>query len=101
MYLEYNNNKIICVETKVESFLKYRLEKLYYAVIIYNKNRFSTILSLQNIDLVILDDNYKIVSFKLNMVPNTVYEDKSGNIIVILPVGYYKDLEVGNKINIK
>jgi len=101
MNLVYKDKKIRCVETGIETFLRYKAEKLYYAVILRNRNRFSTILSLQIIDVMVLDDDYKIISFKHNMKPNTVYEDKNGSIVVVLPPNYYEDIEVGDKIIIE
>jgi len=98
MYLVYKDKEISCVETGIETFLRYKVQKIYYAVLMRNKNRFSTILSLQNIDIMILDDEYKILSYKHNMKPNTVFEDKNGSIVIILPPNYYENIEIGDKI---
>ena len=98
MYLVYKDKEIRCVETGIETFLRYKVEKIYYAVVIRNCNRFSTILSLQNIDIMILDNDYKILSYKHNMKPNTVFEDKNGSIVVVLPPNYYENIEIGDKI---
>ena len=101
MYIIYNAKKIKCISTKLDIFLRYKRCKIDYAVIIPNTNRFSTILSSQNIDIIILNNKQEIVAFKYNMFPNTIFEEKSGNIVIVLPPGTFNDLKIGNKIIIE
>ena len=101
MYIIYNNKKIKCILTKLDNFLRYKRCKIDYGVIIPNTNRFSTILSSQNIDIIILNNKQEIVAFKYNMFPNTIFEDKDGDIVVVLPPGTFNDLKIGNKLTIE
>lgn len=101
MYINYNDKKIKCIQTKLDTFLRYKRCKIDYGVIIPNTNRFSTILSSQNIDIIILNNKQEIVAFKYNMFPNTIFEDKDGDIVVVLPLGTFNDLKNGNKLIIE
>ena len=101
MYISYNGKKIKCISTELDTFLRYKRCKIDYGVIIPNTNRFSTILSSQNIDIIILNNKQEIVAFKYNMFPNTVFEDKDGDIAVVLPPGTFNNLKIGNKIVIE
>lgn len=101
MYINYNNKKIKCISTELDTFLRYKRCKIDYGVIIPNTNRFSTILSSQNIDIIILNNKQEIVAFKYNMFPNTIFEDKDGDIVVVLPPGTFNDLKIGNKLIIE
>ena len=101
MYINYNNKKIKCISTQLDTFLRYKRCKIDYGVIIPNTNRFSTILSSQNIDIIILNNKQEIVAFKYNMFPNTIFEDKDGDTVVLLPTGTFNDLKIGNHLYIK
>ena len=101
MYINYNNKKIKCISTQLDTFLRYKRCKIDYGVIIPNTNRFSTILSSQNIDIIILNNKQEIVAFKYNMFPNTIFEDKDGDAVVLLPPGTFSDLKIGNHLYIK
>ncbi len=87
--------------THNENILKYRFQKLYYAIIIYNCNRYRSIYNKQRIDVVMTDDNLTILSVKRQMHENTVYENKQATTTILLPLDYYPELEEGTKFIIE
>ena len=76
MKLVYKEKEIIATITINPRYMKYKFQKLYYAVIINKCNKYSSIASKQRIDLVMTDDDYNILSIKREMHENTIYEDK-------------------------
>ena len=101
MDLLYNNKSIPVTTTKNKDILKYQFQKLYYAIIVKNCNRYSTIAHKQRVDVVLTDDNLCIVSFKKDMHENTFYEDKSATTAIVLPPDYFKDIEINKKFILK
>ena len=75
MRLKYKEQEIMVTETKNPSILRYHFQKLYYAIIIQDCNRYSSIGNKQRIDVIMTDDNLKILSFKRNMHENTVVQN--------------------------
>ena len=79
--------------TTNKTILKYHFQKLYYAIIIDNCNRYSSIANKQRIDVVMTDDNLNILSFKREMHENTFYENKLATKTILLPLNYFDNLE--------
>ena len=101
MKLEYENNEIMVTITQNPILLKYNFQKLYYAIIIKNCNRYSSIANKQKIDVVMTDDNFKILYIKRNMHENTFIEEKNATTTILLPLNFFENLEVGNYFQLK
>lgn len=97
MKLKYKNEIIDVTTTQNPLILKYRFQKLYYAIIIKNCNRYSSIANKQRIDVVMTDDNLTILSYKLDMHENTVFENIDATTTVLLPLGGISNLEEGQQ----
>lgn len=101
MKLIYNNKEIPVTVTTNPNIMRYKFQKLYYAIIINNCNRYSSIASKQQVDIVMTDKNYNIMSIKRGMHENTVYENIQAEKTIILPIDYYDDLEKNTKFILK
>lgn len=101
MKLEYENNEIMITSTTNPNLLKYHFQKLYYAIIIKNCNRYSSIANKQKIDVVMTDDNFKILYIKRNMHENTFIEEKNATTTILLPLGTFKNLKIGDYLHLK
>lgn len=97
MKLKYKNEVINVTTTTNKTIMKYRIQKLYYAIIIKNCNRYSSIANKQRIDVVMTDEKLTILSVKLGMHENTVFEDLNATTTVLLPLGSITALEVGQR----
>lgn len=73
--------------------MRYKFQKLYYAIIINNCNRYSSIASKQRTDIIMTDDNLNILSYKYEMHENTVYENKNATTTILLPLNTFPNLE--------
>ena len=89
MDLIYKEKSIMATTTNNKEILKYHFQKLYYAIIIYNCNRYSSIANKQRIDVVLTDKNFKILSYKKEMHENTFIENKKATNTILLPLNYY------------
>lgn len=98
MRLKYKNDNIMVTCTTNLNILKYKFQKLYYAIIISNSNRYSSILNKQRIDIVMVDNELKVLSIKRDMHENTVYEDKRADKIILLPLGVFKGLQINDRL---
>ena len=98
MYLIYKDKSIEVTTTTNEKILKYHFQKLYYAIMIKNCNRYSSIANKQRIDIVMTNDNLEILSLKKEMHENTFYENKNATTTILLPLNYFKDLKIGTKL---
>jgi len=78
--------------------LNYKFQRLYYAIIIDNCNCYSSILNKQRIDVLMVDDNFNVLSIKRNMHENTIYEEKLANKTLLLPLGTFPNLKIGDKL---
>ena len=97
MNLIYNKNKVMVTETTNKDILKYHFQKLYYAIIIKNCNRYSSIANKQRVDIAMTDNNLNILSFKKAMHENTFYENKDATTTILLPLNCFKDLKENTK----
>lgn len=88
-------------QTKNKDILKYHFQKLYYGIIIYNCNRYSSIANKQRIDIVMTDDDLKIVSLKKEMHENTFYENKKATTTILLPLNSFSNLEENTYFELK
>ena len=101
MKVVYESKEIMATITTNNSLLKHHFQKLYYAIIITNCNRYSSVANKQRIDVVLTDDNLKIISIKKGMHENTYVQDNRATTTILLPVGYFKDLKIGASFQIK
>ena len=97
MKLKYKKETIDVTTTTNKTILKYRFQKLYYAIIIKNCNRYSSIANKQRIDIVMTDDKLRILSYKKDMHENTVFSNEDATTTILLPVGSISNLEVGQQ----
>ena len=63
MKLIYNNKEISATITNNKGIMRYKFQKLYYAIIINNCNRYSSIASKQRVDVIMTDNQYNCQSF--------------------------------------
>ena len=97
MKLKYKNEIIDVTKTKNKQILKYRFQKLYYAIIIEDCNRYSSIANKQRIDVALTDDDLTIMSYKKEMHENTFVENTEATKTILLPLGSIKEFEIGTK----
>lgn len=97
MKLKYKDKIIDVTQTKNKTIIKYKVQKLYYAIIIKDCNRYSSIANKQRVDVVMTDDNLNILSFKLEMHENTFVENTNATTTILLPLGAIPNLKVGEK----
>ena len=101
MKLIYKEKEISATITTNPKIMRYKFQKLYYAIIINNCNRYSSIASKQKVDVIMTDNNYNILSIKKEMHENTVYENDKADKTILLPPNYFLKLEKNNKFIIK
>lgn len=94
MKLIYKGIKIPVTNTHNDKLMRYKHQKLYYAIIIKKCNRYSSIGNKQRIDIAMTDDNLNILSFQYDMHENTVFENKLATTTIIIPRNTYKNLEI-------
>ena len=97
MKLNYKEKKIDVTTTTNQTIIKYRFQKLYYAIIIKNCNRYSSIANKQRIDVVMTDNNLQILSIKREMHENTFFENTNASTCILLPLNSIQNLEIGQK----
>lgn len=100
MKLQYHNISIPTTQTYNKQIMRYKFQKIYYAIIIYDCNRYSSIASKQRVDIVMTDENLNILSYLKEMHENTVYEDKKAKITILLPLNSIEKIEIGTKFEI-
>ena len=101
MQLKYQNNTINVTTTTNKTILKFHFQKLYYAIIIKNCNRYSSIGNKQRVDVVLTDDDLTILSIKREMHENTVFENADATNTILLPLNSIENLEIGKKFQIE
>ena len=101
MKLKYKNITLPVTTTTNQSPLKYRFQKLYYAIIIKNCNRYSSIANKQRIDVAMCDDDLTILALKLDMHENTVFANDSATTTILLPKNSLTNLEPGQKFTLE
>ena len=101
MQLKYQNNTINVTTTTNKTILKFHFQKLYYAIIIKNCNRYSSIGNKQRVDVVLTDDKLTILSIKREMHENTVFENINATNTILLPLNSIDNLEIGKKFQVE
>lgn len=101
MKLKYQNEKLDVTTTTNKTIIKYKIQKLYYAIIIKNCNRYSSIANKQRVDVVMTDENLVILSIKLDMHENTFVENTNASTTILLPLNSFTNLEVGQKFTLE
>lgn len=98
MNLKYSKDKIMVTFTNNAKILNYKFQKLYYAIIINNCNKYSSILNKQKIDVIMVDEEFKVLSIKRNMHENTIYECLSASKTILLPLDTFKEIQIGDSL---
>ena len=101
MNLIYKDSSVMATITTNKNILKYHFQKLYYAIIIKNCNRYSSIANKQRIDVVMTDDKFNILSFKRQMHENTFYENKKATTTILLPLNYFENIEINTTFKLE
>lgn len=101
MKLKYQDNSINVTTTTNKNILKYHFQKLYYAILIKDCNRYSSIGNKQRIDVVMTDDNLTILSIKKEMHENTVFANDKATTTILLPLNNFQKLEIGKQFKIE
>lgn len=101
MRLKYNNDSIMVTFTNNIKILSYKFQKLYYAIIINDCSRYSSILNKQKVDVFMVDENLKVLSIKRGMHENTVFQFKNANKVIILPLGSFGDIKIGDQLKVE
>ena len=101
MKLVYKNKEIPATITENKNLMRYKFQKLYYAIIIKNCNKYSSIASKQRIDVVMTDESFKILSIKKEMHENTIYQNEEATNTILLPLNYFKDLKTDEYFYLK
>ena len=81
--------------------IKYRFQKLYYAIIIKDCNSYSSISNKQRIDVVMTDNDLKILSIRKEMHENTIFETEQATTTILLPLNCFEDLKVGTNFSLE
>lgn len=95
MQLKYQNKSINVTTTTNKTILKFHFQKLYYAIMIKDCNRYSSIGNKQRVDVVMTDDNLTILSIKKEMHENTVFATEEATTTILLPPNSFPNLEIG------
>ena len=101
MNLIHKNDYIMTTMTTNKEILKYHFQKLYYAIIIKNCNRYSSIANKQRIDIIMTDNNLKVLSIKREMHENTFYENPKATTTILLPENTFENLKIGELLELK
>lgn len=101
MKLKYKNKTIEVTQTTNKTIIKYKVQKLYYAIIIKNCSRYSSIGNKQRVDVVMTDDNLNILSLKYEMHENTFVENLNATTTILLPLGTFPNLEIGTSLTLE
>lgn len=101
MRLKYNDQEVMVTETRNSSILRYHFQKLYYAIIIRDCNSYSSIGNKQRIDVLMTDDNLKILSFKREMHENTIIKNKDATTTILLPLNSFENLKIDTFLKIE
>lgn len=100
MKLKYNNILIPVTKTHNNQIMRYKFQKLYYAIVIYDCNHYSSIASKQRVDIVMTDENFNILSYLKEMHENTIFENKHAKITILLPLNTIDNLEINTKFEL-
>ena len=101
MKLKYKDKEIEVTTTNNKTILKYRFQKLYYAIIINDCNSYSSIANKQRIDVVMTDEFLNIIDIKLDMHENTIFKNEKAQTTILLPVNSIPNLEIGQKFTLE
>lgn len=101
MKLKYKNQLVDVTQTTNKTIIKHKVQKLYYAIIIKNCNRYSSIGNKQRVDIIQTDDNLNILSFKYEMHENTFVENLNATTTILLPQGTFPNLEIGTNLTLE
>ena len=101
MRLKYKDESIMVTITNNLKVLSYKFQKLYYAIIIENCNRYSSISNKQRIDVIMVDEELRVLAVKRDMHENTVFEMDSANKVVLLPVGIFSSVKIGEQLSLE
>lgn len=105
MKLEYNNKKIdlIICNTLLKRFkgIMFMKKKLDYALYFPKCNSIHTFFCRQNIDIIMTDDNNKIIYFKKNVTKNKIIINKKAKNTYETPNNYFNNLKINTYVERK
>ncbi len=100
MYLIKNNDKIKINKINKLFGLMFRKKPIKEGYILYNCNAIHTFFMRQNIDIIIIDKNNKIVLIKENVKKNKIIIKKEGIHTLELPLGISENYKINDIIKI-
>lgn len=100
MYLVNNNNKLKINKINKLIGLMFRKEPIKEGYILYNCNAIHTFFMRQNIDVIMIDKNNKIVLIRENIKRNKIIIKKEGVHTLELPLGTSRKYKVNDIIKI-
>lgn len=100
MYLVNGNKKLKINKINKLIGLMFKKVPIKEGYIFYNCNAIHTFFMRQNIDVIIIDKNNKIVLIKENVKRNKIIIKKEGIITLELPLGTSKEYKVNDIIKI-
>lgn len=100
MYLVNNNNKLKINKINKLIGLMFRKEPIKEGYIFYNCNAIHTFFMRQNIDVIMIDKNNKIVLIRENIKKNKIIIKKEGVHTLELPLGTFREYKVNDIIKI-
>ena len=100
MYLVNGNNKLKINKINKLIGLMFRKEPIKEGYILYNCNAIHTFFMRQNIDVIMIDKNNKIVLIRENVKKNKIIIKKEGIHTLELPLGTSKEYKINGIIKI-
>ena len=100
MYLVNDNNKLKINKINKLIGLMFKKEPIKEGYILYNCNAIHTFFMKQNIDVIMIDNNNKIVLIKENVKKNKIIIKKEAKHTLELPLNTSKKYKINNKIKI-
>lgn len=101
MKLKYNNQEIMVTETRNPYILKYHFQKLYYAILIRDCNRYSSIGNKQRVDVLMTDDSLNILTYKKEMHENTVIANEKATNTILLPLNTFEGIIINTNLELE
>ena len=101
MKLIYKEKEIPVTITTNPGIMRYKFQKLHYAIVINNCNKYSSIAAKQRPDVILADNDYNILSIKKEMHENTIFENKNAKKTIIIPSNYFTNLEKNTVFSLK
>jgi len=101
MKLTYKNKEVDLTQTHNELIMQYKFPKLRNAIIIYDCNTYSSILSKQRVDIALVDDKLNIITYRYSMHENTILKDEKAKHTILIPLNTFNNLEENTRFTLK